>query len=102
MSLKHGPHSTNSLWRNVTLQYIDGNNRLEKLTLSWLTLSATESVIDFEIKNDGWIFQLFKSQLLRRVDAVVFEFIVENGGITKGIFELDDSDMDLIPFNSCG
>ncbi len=102
MLLTHEPLSIDSQLRNVTLQYNDGNNWF-KITEKWFTLSATKSTIHFYGgEYASWIYRLLSDQLVRGVG--VFEFLIESGGVTKGIFELDDSDAELMtPLTaSCG
>ena len=95
--LTHEPLSIDSNLRNVTLQYKDKNNQFKKLTLQSPALSETQSVT---FDNNSELYNWIYSFLFDLGDGL--EFIIENGGVTKGIFELDDSDVFLISHRGCG
>ena len=102
IQLTHEPVSFDSKMRDVTLQYNDGNNWFKLTSPWWLAPSATLSMMHTRDRSRGrgsssddfWVYTLLSKHLAR--GASVFEFSIENGGVTKGIFELDYPDAELI------
>ncbi len=95
--LTHEPVSTDSPLRDVTLLHHDGLNWF-RITEQWLVVSATQSAIQTIHRGTnsayyGWILSLMGR--LRTPSTSVFGFEIENG-VTKGIFELDYLDAELI------